>query len=179
MCLKHIWRRLLILGPKLTKLWGDSVFHGEEHRQARESLCGCELWRGYFKGKIQKNRRKVYVPKNSSTYNWKIGHTYTQPPPKSRVLFTIKLSNRGWQEYLAIADAWVVAFTCLNIMAPVRFPVECHTFLKKNRLHFKCSCLNDPLFPVFTSTASYAHGPLTVTVPQILIYPAAATGSPD
>lgn len=64
-------------------------------------------------------------------------------------------------------------------MTPVKFPIECHAFLKENTLHFKCSCLNGPLFPVFTSMASYTHGPLTVMVSQILIYPAAATGSLD
>jgi len=39
--------------------------------------------------------------------------------------------------------------------------------------------MNDPLLPVFTSTASYTHGLLTVIVPQILIYSAAAIGSLD
>lgn len=109
-------------------------------------------------------------------YSGKNGHTYSKP--KSRVLFMI-LIELPWMSDLAIAGTWVIAFTYPNEMPPVRFPVECHAFLKENRLHLKCSCLNDPLFPVFTSMASYAHRPLTGIMSQILIYPAASIGSLD
>lgn len=113
--------------------------------------------------------------KIQSTYSGKNGHTHSKT--KSRVLFRIQTTKDV--SNTATADTWVIAFTYPNKMPPVRLPMECHMFLKENRLHLKCSCLNDPLFPAFTSMASYAHGPLTGIVSQILIYPAASIGSLD
>lgn len=115
-------RGLLVLVPKLTKLWSDSSFFLV--RSIGQTENSCRLWvleRLILRGKKQKRnsfkmQKRICVAKNQSTYSGKNGHT--QSKPKSRVLSMIQI-ELPWMSYLAIADIWVVAFIYPNEMPPV------------------------------------------------------------